>query len=52
MLNANEAAVQLLDKSHLDKFNHKELIDIFFTDFNMMPMLIHENYYTSFGSNR
>jgi len=47
-----EAAQKLLNKNECKGLTHRQLMDMFFIDFSIMPLLIHENYLTAMGIER
>jgi replication factor C subunit 1 len=51
MINSFEAASKLLRKSDQKSLTQKEKMDLFFIDYDLVPLLIHENYLQAFGSN-
>ena len=44
MINNFEAAARLLNKKELRGLRYREKVDLFFIDFDFIPLLIHENY--------
>jgi replication factor C subunit 1 len=44
MIGHFDAASRLLNKNEMKKLRHREKIDLFFIDFDMIPLIIHENY--------
>lgn len=51
MINNFDAASKLLRKSDMRNLRYKEKMDLFFVDYELIPLLIHENYLTAMGSN-
>ena len=39
-----EAAARLLNRKDLRNLRHREKVDLFFIDFDLIPLIIHENY--------
>jgi len=52
MLNPFEAATKLLNKRDADKLKFDSKMNLFFIDYIMMPMLIHENYLSTQSQTR
>lgn len=46
-----DAAARLLNNRETQNLNHKQKIDLFFVDFDLIPLLIHENYLTAMQMN-
>ena len=49
MINTFEAAYRLLNQKKEDSFRDK--LDLYFVDYEMVPLLVHENYLNSMQSN-
>jgi DNA polymerase III delta prime subunit len=52
MLNPFDSCKRMLTKSDFRKLKHREKMDLFFIDFDLIPSLIHENYLSCYGNNR
>ncbi len=48
MLSNFDAAVKLLNNSNSKKMSFRELLDLYFIDYDLIPLLIHENYLSAF----
>ncbi len=48
MLSNFDAAGKLLNNSNSKKMSIRELLDLYFIDYDLIPLLIHENYLSSF----
>lgn len=52
MLNPFDSCKRMLTKADFRKLRHREKMDLFFIDFDLIPSLIHENYLSCYGNNR
>jgi replication factor C subunit 1 len=52
MLTAFDAATKMLTKRDFQPLNFTKKLNLFFIDFDLMPLLIHENYLQASGPNR
>ena len=52
MINIYDVCKKLLSKLEFNKMSHRERLDLFFIDFDLLPGLIYENYLTPFSNNR
>ena len=48
-MNAMEVASILLNKERASRLSYKELLSLYFVDYQMLPLLIQENYLGSMG---
>ena len=44
MIGHFDAATKLLNRKEMKPLRHKDKVDLFFIDFDMIPLIIHENY--------
>ncbi len=49
MVNPFEAATRLLNRRESQKLSIRQRLNLFFIDFELMPLLIQENYLTAYG---
>ncbi len=52
MLNPFEAAAKLLNRRDNQNMKFSEKLNMFFVDFDMVPLIIHENYLSTYGATR
>ena len=52
MSNPFEAATKLLNQREVQSLPFRKKMNLFFIDFQIMPLLIHENYLTCYGQNQ
>ena len=50
MLNNFQAALKILDPKQSKIMPFREKMDIFFLDFGLMPLFVHENYLMAYGN--
>jgi replication factor C subunit 1 len=51
MINNFDAAAKLLRRSDQRSLRYKEKLDLFYVDYDLIPLLIHENYLSAMGAN-
>lgn len=52
MVSNFDASAKLLTKTVLRKLNFREKLNLFFIDYDLIPLLIHENYLTCYSNNK
>jgi replication factor C subunit 1 len=52
MVSNFDASAKLLNKAVFRKLNFREKLNLFFIDYDLIPLLIHENYLTCYGNNK